>query len=55
VVEGREITNKFEEVYLSEGGVGILGFCGFQGRIEDGSRKGKGYFGLAQHLSVLLM
>jgi hypothetical protein len=30
VVEGRETTNKFEEMYIFEGEISVLGICDFQ-------------------------
>jgi hypothetical protein len=42
-VEKREFVDKFEEMYLHARGVGILGFCDFPRRFEDGLRESKGY------------
>ena len=43
MIEGRENTDKSEEVYISAKITSVLGVCSFQGRIENGSRKCKGY------------
>ena len=40
--ERREITHKYEEVYLYATRVGILGLCDFKGRTENGFREHKG-------------
>jgi len=36
VVEGREIDDKLEEMYIHAGRVSVLGICDFQGSFEDG-------------------
>ena len=39
-VAAREVAYKFVEVHLYVERVGVLGFCCFQRRIEDGPREG---------------
>ena len=47
MIEGRQVIDQFEEMYISTDKISVLGISDFQGRIEDGSGKGEDYFGLA--------
>lgn len=46
VVEGREIVDQFEKVYVSKGRVSVLGICNIQGGLEYGSQICKDHFAL---------
>ena len=43
MIEGRETTDKYEEVYISAKRTSVHGVRSLQGRIENRSRKSKGY------------
>ena len=43
MIEGRETTDKYEEVYISAKITSVLGVRSLQQKIENGSKKSKGY------------